>query len=270
MRRRGTGAGSQLRAALRGGGTARRMGWLGDGFPLRVQPELRLLPEREHQPGPSRRRDRPGRTGAGLLSLDLARGGCHNLNLVTPTHQAAAIVAALARAAENGFDLPVVSSCGGYESVDVLRLLDGVVDVSLPDVKYGTDDAALRYSGTLGYTEAAEAALMEMHAQAGDLSLEGGIARRGLLVRHLVLPGGLAASPEALRIRRPRGPIQDVRERHGPVPPRPPCAGVPRTRAAGDAGRGRRGARRGTPPRALPWSTSSAGRVKPEVRGGCR
>ncbi|HWE24484.1 MAG TPA: hypothetical protein VG496_11170 [Myxococcales bacterium] len=135
------------------------------------------------------------------LFLDLERRGATNLNLVTPTHVMPALLAGLARAAEHGFALPVVWNCGGYESTEALRLLDGVVDVYLPDAKYGDDEAALRLSGCSGYTAALAESLREMHRQVGTLRLDAdGLARRGVLVRHLLLPGGIAATDRVLRI----------------------------------------------------------------------
>ena len=128
----------------------------------------------------------------------VARRGCHNLNFVTPTPHAAAIVRALA--GEHGLVLPVVWNCGGYESVDILRLLDGIVDIYMPDLKYGNDDVARRLSGVTDYVARSQAAIAEMHRQVGDLEIgDDGIARRGLLVRHLVLPGGLAATTAVMR-----------------------------------------------------------------------
>lgn len=134
------------------------------------------------------------------IFLHLQSMGCHNLNLVTPTHQAHHIVAALAGAVERGFTLPLVWNCGGYESTEVLRLLDGVVDIYMPDLKYGDDTAALRLSGVHGYVSASQAAVREMHRQVGDLALDDrGIAARGLVVRHLVLPHDLANTEAVLR-----------------------------------------------------------------------
>jgi putative pyruvate formate lyase activating enzyme len=138
----------------------------------------------------------PGQLGS--VFLDLERRGAVNLNLVTPTHVLPALLAGLAEAAERGFSLPVVWNCGGYESRDALRLLDGVVDVYLPDAKYGDDGAGLQLSGCPGYTAALRDSLAEMHRQAGALQIgPDGVARRGVLVRHLVLPDG-AAAPEAV------------------------------------------------------------------------
>lgn len=131
--------------------------------------------------------------------LRLQEIGCHNINFVTPTHQAPQIVEALALAREEGLRLPIVWNCGGYESVEALRLLDGIVDIYMPDFKYGDSQVAARFSDAPGYFEVARAALKEMHRQVGDLEVRDGIARRGLLIRHLVLPGGLAGTEKVLR-----------------------------------------------------------------------
>jgi len=134
------------------------------------------------------------------MMLELQRLGCHNVNLVSPSHVVAQILAALPLAAEGGLRLPLVWNSGGFDSLAALRLLDGVVDVYMPDMKYGDSETARRYSRIAGYVEANRAAVKEMHRQVGDLVLdEQGLARRGLLVRHLVLPSGLAGTEEVLR-----------------------------------------------------------------------
>ena len=126
---------------------------------------------------------------AGLF-LALQKRGCHNLNFVTPTHYLHAIVSALDIAAERGFHLPIVYNTSGYERVETLRLLDGIVDVYLPDMKYANNDTARRLSDAGGYVERNLEAVREMHRQVGDLEVgDDGLARRGLLVRHLMLPG---------------------------------------------------------------------------------
>jgi len=134
------------------------------------------------------------------MMVELQQRGAHNVNLVTPTHFVPQILAALSLAVEMGLRLPLVYNSSGYESVEVLRLLDGVVDVWLPDAKYATDDVARRLSGFSRYVEHNRAALREMYRQVGDeLLLDGeGIAQRGLIIRHLVLPGGLAGTREVL------------------------------------------------------------------------
>jgi putative pyruvate formate lyase activating enzyme len=132
--------------------------------------------------------------------LELQRLGCHNINFVTPTHQIVPILHTLSRAIDGGLRLPLVYNCGGYESVETLRLLDGIVDIYMPDLKYADAETARRYSGVEGYPAVATAAVREMHRQVGDLTLNGGgVARRGLLVRHLVLPNELAGTAEVIR-----------------------------------------------------------------------
>jgi putative pyruvate formate lyase activating enzyme len=134
------------------------------------------------------------------MMLELQAKGCHNINLVTPTHFVPQILAVLPRAIKGGLRLPLVYNSSGYETVEVLRLLDGVVDIWLPDAKYGDSRTALRLSGFPHYVEHNHAALQEMCRQVGDeLVLDkGGLARRGMIVRHLVLPEGLAGTGEVL------------------------------------------------------------------------
>ena len=125
--------------------------------------------------------------------LDLQRRGCHNLNWVTPTHQVPMLVEAARLAAERGLHLPLVYNCGGYESLEILRLLDGIVDIYMPDTKYGDNETGLKLSGVPDYWDRSREALTEMHRQVGDLVIDDdGVATRGLLVRHLVLPNDLA------------------------------------------------------------------------------
>ena len=134
------------------------------------------------------------------MMLDLQSQGCHNINLVSPGHVVAQIIAAVAIAAERGLRLPLVYNTGGYDSPEALRLLCGIVDIYMPDMKYGDAELARRYSKVRDYVAVNRAAVKEMHRQVGDLAIdEHGIARRGLLVRHLVLPRGIAGSDEVLR-----------------------------------------------------------------------
>jgi putative pyruvate formate lyase activating enzyme len=135
---------------------------------------------------------------AGIF-LSIRSMGCHNLNLVTPTHVTPQILTALSIAASRGFAIPVVYNCGGYESVDTLRKLEGVVDIYMPDVKYLDPEAAARYCDAPDYPEVVRAALAEMSRQVGPLSLDRhGIARRGLLVRHLVMPGETSTTRQVI------------------------------------------------------------------------
>lgn len=135
------------------------------------------------------------------LFLDLQARGAANLNVVTPTHVMPALLAGLAAAAERGFALPLVWNCGGYESLEALRLLDGVVDIYLPDAKYGRDAEGESISGCAGYTQALRESLTEMWRQTGALALDAqGLATRGTIARHLVLPNDAAGSREAMQL----------------------------------------------------------------------
>ena len=129
------------------------------------------------------------------VMLTLQKAGCPNINLVTPTHQVPAIVRSVRIAAEQGLSLPLVYNCGGYESLATLALLEGIIDIYMPDFKYADPTAAERCSDAADYPDMARKAIREMYRQVGDLVMDDhGIAMRGLLVRHLVLPEGLAGT----------------------------------------------------------------------------
>jgi putative pyruvate formate lyase activating enzyme len=131
--------------------------------------------------------------------LRLQDRGVHNINFVTPTHYSAHIAKAVCRARERGLEIPVLWNTGGYENAGVLKLLEGVADIYLPDIKYAGDDLAFKYSGVKNYVEANRAALKEMERQAGTLKTDGeGIAERGVIIRHLVLPGNLENTKKCL------------------------------------------------------------------------
>jgi len=135
------------------------------------------------------------------MMLELQGRGCHNINWVTPTHFVPQILAALPFAIEQGFHLPLVYNCSGYEAIETLRLLDGVIDIYLPDSKYADDAIAQRLSGFRGYVNANRAALREMYRQVGaELQLDAnGLAIRGMIIRHMVLPERLAGTPQVLK-----------------------------------------------------------------------
>ena len=136
---------------------------------------------------------------AGIM-LRLQDRRCHNVNLVSPSHVVPQILRAVDLAAGRGLTVPLVYNSGGYDSVETLRLLDGVIDIYMPDAKYGRDDVALELSHAPGYTARMQAALREMHRQVGDLVLSSdGLAVRGMIIRHLVLPGNLANSETVLK-----------------------------------------------------------------------
>ncbi|TVR95572.1 MAG: radical SAM protein [Rhodospirillales bacterium] len=134
------------------------------------------------------------------IMLSLQRQGCHNVNLVSPSHVVAQILEALAIAADRGLRIPLVYNTGGFDSPEALALLDGVIDIYMPDIKYADPDVARKHSKVHDYVRLNRAAVVEMHRQVGDLVLDSqGIAVQGLLVRHLVLPNGLAGTTETLQ-----------------------------------------------------------------------
>ena len=137
---------------------------------------------------------------AGIM-LELAMKGCHNIELVTPTPQLPAVLESLLAACEWGLQLPLVYNCGGYEKTEVIRLLDGIVDVWLPDFKYGNERDARDCSAPEDYTQRALESIAEMIRQTGErLQTAGGIARRGVIIRHLVMPGRVQNSMDVVRL----------------------------------------------------------------------
>lgn len=126
--------------------------------------------------------------------LDLVSYGCSNINFVTPTHIAPAIAAGIEIARKKGLNLPTVYNSGGYDAVETLQLLDGCMDIYMPDVKFSDSVAAKEFANAPDYPQISFAAVKEMHRQVGDLQIKKGLAVRGLLVRHLVLPNELAGS----------------------------------------------------------------------------
>ena len=134
------------------------------------------------------------------MMLDLQNRGCHNINFVSPSHVVPQILAGLLVAAKAGLRIPLVYNTGGYDSLETLKLLDGVFDIYMPDMKYSSKRFARYYSKIPNYPEVNQAGVKEMHEQVGDLQLnERGVAQRGLLVRHLVLPNNLGGTAEIVR-----------------------------------------------------------------------
>ncbi|MBI4726697.1 radical SAM protein [candidate division TA06 bacterium] len=135
---------------------------------------------------------------AGMM-LELQERGCHNINFVTPSHMTAQILLALPRAIEQGFNLPLVYNSSGYDSQNSLKLMDGVVDIYLPDIRYCDPEASKKYSQASDYPAVCRDALKEMWRQVGELQTgQNGLAQRGMIVRHLVLPNRLSQTREAL------------------------------------------------------------------------
>lgn len=144
-------------------------------------------------------REIDGEELAGMM-LSLQAEGCHNINLVSPTHVVPHILEALELAVGRGLHLPLVYNSGGYDCVETLGLLEGIVDIYMPDMKYSDEKTAEQLSGVKDYPGVNRAAVKEMHRQVGDLEIDKeGIAQRGLLVRHLVLPNRLAGTQEVMR-----------------------------------------------------------------------
>ncbi len=140
-----------------------------------------------------------GPAGIASMMLSLAGSGCHNINFVTPSHVVPQILEALPDAIEGGLHVPLVYNTGAYDTVDTLKLLDGIVDIYMPDFKFWEQRHAKTYCAAQDYPEIARAAITQMHAQVGDLAIDkDGIAQRGLLVRHLVMPGGIAGTGEIM------------------------------------------------------------------------
>jgi putative pyruvate formate lyase activating enzyme len=134
------------------------------------------------------------------MMLALQDKGCHNINFVTPSHVVPQILSALSIAIEGGLNVPLIYNSSGYDSVATLEILDGVFDIYMPDFKFWDPEVAKKTCDAPDYPEAARKALLEMHRQVGDLVIdEGGIAQRGLLVRHLVLPEKKAGTREIMR-----------------------------------------------------------------------
>jgi putative pyruvate formate lyase activating enzyme len=132
--------------------------------------------------------------------VNLQKTGAHNINWVSPTHVVPMLAEALLLAYENGLNIPLVYNSGGYDSLEVLAFLDGIVDIYMPDMKYGNADTALKLSDVEDYPRHNQAAIREMYRQVGPLSYDShGVAKSGLLIRHLVLPEDLAGSEHIFR-----------------------------------------------------------------------
>jgi putative pyruvate formate lyase activating enzyme len=133
------------------------------------------------------------------IMIELQNRGCHNINLVTPSHVIPQILNAVKLAIEQGLEIPLVYNSSGYDSVESLKLLDGIVDIYMPDLKFLDPEIAKKTCQAPDYPEVAKMAILEMHRQVGDLVIEKGMAQRGLLIRHLLMPGQLTDTADILR-----------------------------------------------------------------------
>ena len=133
------------------------------------------------------------------IMIELQNLGCLNINLVTPTPHVFSILKALEIAINRGLKIPIVYNTSSYDSIKTLKLLDNIIDIYMPDIKYGSNENAIKYSKVRNYFDVAKEAVKEMHSQVGDLVIEEGIAKKGLLVRHLILPNNLAVTEEVMK-----------------------------------------------------------------------
>jgi putative pyruvate formate lyase activating enzyme len=172
-------------------------GWKGSGTIFFTRCNLRCVFCQNHDISQADAGDEVTSQELAAIMLKLQVMGCHNINLVSPSHVVPQILAALALASQNGLYLPLVYNTGGYDSLEALKLLDGIVDIYMPDMKFANGGHAKKYSRAQDYPQVNRAAVKEMHRQVGDLQIdENGLATQGLLVRHLVLPRNLAGTKQ--------------------------------------------------------------------------
>jgi putative pyruvate formate lyase activating enzyme len=175
-------------------------GWRGSGTIFFTRCNLRCQYCQNHDISQTDRGDEVEPENIASMMLELQALGCHNINFVSPSHVVPQILASVLIAAQAGLRIPLVYNTGGYDSMAMLRLLDGVIDIYMPDMKYSNPDQARRYSKIRNYPQVNQTAVREMHRQVGDLEIDDrGLARRGLLVRHLVLPEDIAGTMETVR-----------------------------------------------------------------------
>ena len=175
-------------------------GWRGSGTIFFTRCNLRCQYCQNHDISQTDVGDEVEPEELAAIMLELQVAGCHNINFVSPSHVVPQIMAGVYIAAQAGLRLPLVYNTGGYDSLAMLHLLDGVIDIYMPDMKYGDAQVARQYSKIRNYPLVNQAALRAMHRQVGDLQIDQrGVAQRGLLVRHLVLPNGLAGTAEIVR-----------------------------------------------------------------------
>lgn len=174
-------------------------GWRGSGTIFFTRCNLRCQYCQNHDISQTDNGNKAEPEAIAATMLELQEAGCHNINLVSPSHVVPQILAAVLIAARAGLRLPLVYNTGGYDSLTSLQLLDGVVDIYMPDMKYANPQIGLRYSKIRDYPKVNQAAVREMHRQVGDLQIDDrGLATRGLLVRHLVLPNNLAGTQKVV------------------------------------------------------------------------
>ena len=175
-------------------------GWMGSGTIFFGMCNLRCVFCQNYEISQAERGPEVDAGRLAAILLELQERGCHNINLVTPEHVVPQILEALPIAVEQGLRLPLVYNTSAYDSMDSLNLMDGIVDIYMPDFKFWDSALSLRYVKAKDYAEAARRAIREMHRQTGPLKMdEDGLAKRGVLVRHLVMPGDIAGTQSILR-----------------------------------------------------------------------
>jgi len=175
-------------------------GWRGSGTIFFTRCNLRCQYCQNHDISQTDSGDEEEPEQIATMMLELQALGCHNINFVSPSHVVPQIMAAVLIAAKAGLKIPLVYNTGGYDSMAMLQLLDGVIDIYMPDMKYSDQETARRYSKIRNYPQVNQEAVREMYRQVGDLEIDKqGVAIRGLLIRHLVLPEGIAGTEEIVR-----------------------------------------------------------------------
>jgi putative pyruvate formate lyase activating enzyme len=175
-------------------------GWRGSGTIFFTRCNLRCQYCQNHDISQSDSGDEVDAKDLAEIMLNLQSYGCHNINFVSPSHVVPQIMAAVLIAAAAGLNIPLVYNTGGYDSMEMLALLDGIIDIYMPDMKYADPKVAHKYSKIPNYPSVNQEVVKEMHRQVGNLIIdERGIARKGLLVRHLILPNNLAGTDTILR-----------------------------------------------------------------------
>jgi putative pyruvate formate lyase activating enzyme len=175
-------------------------GWKGSGTIFFARCNLRCVFCQNHDISQTDAGDEVTSQELAGIMLELQAMGCHNINLVSPSHVVPQILVAITLAAQAGLRIPMVYNTGGYDALETLQILDGIVDIYMPDMKFANAGNAKRYSRTLNYPQVNYAAIREMYRQVGDLQTDdNGLATRGLLVRHLVLPRNLAGTKQIVK-----------------------------------------------------------------------
>ncbi len=175
-------------------------GWAGSGTIFFSGCNLQCVFCQNHQISQTQHGEIVNAEQLAAIMLELQDAGCHNINLVSPSHVGPQILAAIYQATQSGLCIPIVYNSGGFDSMEMLHLLDGIIDIYMPDMKYANSNLALEFSRVPNYPRVNKEIVREMHRQVGDLQINRyGLAERGLLIRHLVLPENIAGTDKIVR-----------------------------------------------------------------------